>query len=363
MTRRLPGFGLKFLSGLFCLLAFGSLSLAAQDAPGLSGGRNRFSITGTVRDADSNQGAEDALVELREFNGPIVAQVYTTQSGGFAFSNLQMNTYDVIVDRDGFDRVDQQISTTSNMNIVIELHRKAAPVAPGGGVVVSTRELSIPHKAHDAMEKGLALLYQKSDYRGSVDQFQKAIHEYPGYYEAYAQMGVADMKIGSPMDAEAALRKSLAVSNDRYVDAFYILATVLTDAKRYSEAETLARKAVELDGNSWQSQLQLARALYGLNRLDDAQQSADEAAKLQPDHAETYLVLANIHGKMLDYTRLVEDLNNYLKLDPTGPQAAQAKQTRDQIVQQARENDPLAPVPGDADKSTDPDPLAPQKQP
>jgi cytochrome c-type biogenesis protein CcmH/NrfG len=362
MTRRLPGFVLLFLSGLLCPIAFSSLSpsLAAQEAPGISGGRNRFSITGTVRDADTNQAAVDTLVELRDFNGPIVAQVYTTESGSFAFSNLQMNTYDILVDRDGFERVDQQITTTSNMNIAIELHRTRAAGAPGGGLVVSTRELSIPHKAHDAMEKGLALLYQKSDYRGSVDQFQKAIHEYPDYYEAYAQMGVADMKLSNSADAEQSLRKSIALSKDGYADAFYILATVLTDGKRYAESEPLARKAVELDANSWQAQLQLARALYGLNNLNEAQESGEEAAKLQPDHAETYLVLANIHGKMLDYQKLVEDLNNYLKLDPNGPQAAQARQTRDQIVQQARQNDPIEPTPADAANS-DPDPLQPQK--
>ena len=42
------------------------------------------------------------------------------------------------------------------------------------------------------MQKGMMLLYA-NDYRGSITQFQRAIKEYPGYYEAYAEMGVADM--------------------------------------------------------------------------------------------------------------------------------------------------------------------------
>ena len=63
--------------------------------------------------------------------------------------------------------------------------------------MVSKRELSIPHKAHDAMEKGLALLYDKSDYQGSVKQFERATQEYPDYYEAYTEMATAQMrKIG-----------------------------------------------------------------------------------------------------------------------------------------------------------------------
>jgi hypothetical protein len=182
MMRRLPGLGLFLLAGFLC-----SPLLLAQDAPGISNGRNRFSITGTVRDGDSNEAAQDTLVELRQFNGPTIAQVYTGQNGGFAFSNLQMDTYDLVVDRTGYDHLDQQVTTTSNMNIALELHRTGPGYAPPGGVVVSARELSIPHKAHDAMEKGLALLYQKMDYPGSLEQFQRAVKEYPDYYEAYAR--------------------------------------------------------------------------------------------------------------------------------------------------------------------------------
>jgi len=348
MMRRLPGLGLFLLAGFLC-----SPLLLAQDAPGISNGRNRFSITGTVRDGDSNEAAQDTLVELRQFNGPTIAQVYTGQNGGFAFSNLQMDTYDLVVDRTGYDHLDQQVTTTSNMNIALELHRTGPGYAPPGGVVVSARELSIPHKAHDAMEKGLALLYQKMDYPGSLEQFQRAVKEYPDYYEAYAQMGVAYIKLGNAVESEQTLRRSIAVSNDHYADAFYILATILSDAKRYAEAEPLARKAVQLDGNAWQARFQLARALYGLDQLDEAQENASEAAQLQPDHAETYLVLANIHGKMRNYGKLVEDLNNYLKLDPTGPQAAQVRQTRDELVQQARDNGPADASPAGA---TDPGP-------
>jgi hypothetical protein len=40
------------------------------------------------------------------------------------------------------------------------------------------RELSVPRKAHDLMQKGLILLYEKSDYQGSIAQFQRAIKQY-----------------------------------------------------------------------------------------------------------------------------------------------------------------------------------------
>ena len=45
------------------------------------------------------------------------------------------------------------------------------------------RDLSIPQKARDAMNKGMVLLYQKSDYPGSIKEFERAIKIFPNYYE------------------------------------------------------------------------------------------------------------------------------------------------------------------------------------
>jgi tetratricopeptide (TPR) repeat protein len=203
MKRRLPGLGLFFLAGILC-----ASPVLGQDAPGPSG-RNRYSITGAVRDADTNQAAPDTLVELRQFDGPIIEQAYTSGNGNFAFSNLRQDTYELTIDRDGYEHFDQEITPTANVTLNVELQRSRGAAAPAGGNVVSARELSVPHKAHDAMEKGLALLYQKMDYPGSVEQFQRAIREYADYYEAYAQMGVAYVKMGDADQAEQSLRKSL----------------------------------------------------------------------------------------------------------------------------------------------------------
>ena len=76
------------------------------------------------------------------------------------------------------------------------------------------------------------------------------------------------------------------------------------------------------------------------------------AAKLQPDNAFLYLVLANIHSQLENGPALLEDLNNYLRLAPTGPIAdkarAQQKQLQDELAklkQMAPEQTPTAPEP------------------
>jgi tetratricopeptide (TPR) repeat protein len=329
MTQRLPGF---LFAGLLVFLV--SLPLAGQqsDLPGTSR-RGRFSVIGTVRDPQTNEGLEDILVELHQFNGPTVGQVFTTRDGGFVFTDLQNDTYDLVVEHPGYERINQEISVTSNLSgVQLEMHRTPEN-SIGGSPIVSARELSIPRKAHDEMEKGIALLYQKSDYPGSLNHFQRAIKDFPGYYEAYAQMGMAYRKMGDAANAEQALRKSIDVSKESYIDGYFMLAALLTDGKRFEESASAARKAIELKANSWEAQFELARALYGLDNLQDAEQNAAAAATIQPDRPEIYLLLANIHGRSGNYAEFVGDLNAYLKLDPNGPQADQARKTRAQVMQ------------------------------
>ena len=56
-----------------------------------------------------------------------------------------------------------------------------------------------------------------------------------------------------------------------------------------------------------------------------------------------HLLLANIHVKLHNYPALLDDLNAYLKIMPTGADADQARQLRDK-VQQALANSQASPA-------------------
>jgi hypothetical protein len=55
------------------------------------------------------------------------------------------------------------------------------------------------------------------------------------------------------------------------------------------------------------------------------------------------LLLANVHMNEQNYPALLDDLNSYLKLAPTGSLADQARKQRDQ-VQQALSATPASPA-------------------
>src|ERR1700688_3531268 len=172
---------------------------------------------------------------------------------------------------------------------------------------VSLRELRTPIKALRAYAKGTELL-AKNDAEASLRLFQRAISEYAGYYEAYDRIGSANLKLWRVPEAERAFRKSIDVSGGQYAHPLLALGAILDDHMNFAEAESVIRKGLSLDPDSWRGHYYLALALFGLNRFADAEQSAQEALRRKPDFPEAQLLLSNIHSHEKDYRSLVSDL-------------------------------------------------------
>jgi tetratricopeptide (TPR) repeat protein len=196
--------------------------------------------------------------------------------------------------------------------------------------VISVRQMLIPPKALHAFEQGIERL-SKKDPAGSLPHFQRAILEYEGYYEAYDRIGAADLQLWRVTEAEQAFRKSIDVSGGQYAHPLLALGAILNDQEKFAEAESVTRKGLDLAPDSWRGHYYLGLALYGLNRLVEAEKSAREALRRKTDFPEAQLLLADIHGREADYSSLVSDLNEYLKLVPDGPASARAEAIRESV--------------------------------
>lgn len=162
----------------------------------------------------------------------------------------------------------------------------------------------------------------KNDPEGSLAHFRRAIAAYAGYYEAYDKIGSANLKLWRIPEAEEAFRKSIEVSGGQYAHPLLALGAILDDKKKFTEAESVIRKGLDLDPNSWRGHYYLGLALNGLNRLAEAEESVMEALREKTNFSEAYLLLADIHGHKGDYVSLVTDLNEYLKFCLDGPCSA-----------------------------------------
>ena len=318
---------LRRLPIIFLLLALSAL-------PGNAQSRHQiFKISGNISDASDHQSLENIQVNLKGETGGVINTVYSTGNGDFEFDGLSRGNYIIQITVKDYDRVEQTVTVSngSQLGIPISLSKSAKAPTPGVQLAISAHQLSVPRRAHDEYEKGMALIYLKSDYRGAIAQFQLAIKDFPTYYEAYAEEGAAYYQLQEVGSAEEALRKSVELSSGQYSDALFSLAAILNDSKHYEEAETNARKGISTDKSSWRGPFELARSLTALKQADEAEKSAQQSRDMMPDNPPVYLLLANIHILKKDYPALVKDLDEYLRQSPNSPEADQARKTRERV--------------------------------
>lgn len=172
----------------------------------------------------------------------------------------------------------------------------------------------------------------KKDYAGALAQFDKAINEFDPYYEAYADMGVAQFMLGHTPDAVRSFQKSIDLSKGKYPDAEFDYADLLNDTGDFAGAAPLARQDIALEDASWRGYFQLSRALLGLKQIPEAEKSARRAQELNPQDRQIYVILTNIHIAKRDYPAVLEDIDAYLKLDPDSSASQQMRATRAQVA-------------------------------
>lgn len=183
----------------------------------------------------------------------------------------------------------------------------------------------LPQNAQEALHKGMDKLYKQKDPSGSMPYFQKVLAIAPDFYEAYYQEGMAYTYESKPADAERAFQKAIAASQNMYAEACFGLGAILSDQGQFKDSEKSLRRGLELQPEAWRGHFELARALTGLGRTAEAEKSALESRRQNPTFSGLYIILANIHLQLHNDAAVVEDLGTYLKLDPNGPFAAQAR--------------------------------------
>jgi tetratricopeptide (TPR) repeat protein len=318
---------LRHSAAILALLSFCSAPVLAQ------GDGAVFSIEGYVRDQSNQQPMENILVTLKQASGTPMTTTYTRGNGEFFFDGLQKGDYAIEINVKDYEPIREAVSiaAASRLGVSIFLSRLVRTVNPVFRATISAHQLSVPEKARDEFEKGMMLVSVKSDLRGGIAAFQRAIKDFPNYYEAYAEEGDAYYRLDEKAPAEEALRKSIELSSGKYPDALFTLAALLTDTNRFAEAETLAREGIKVDTSSWRGPFELARALNALKRPDEAEKNAIQSRDLMPDNPSVYLLLANIHIQKRDLPSLQKDLEQYLRLEPNGQDADQARKTLQRV--------------------------------
>lgn len=208
-----------------------------------------------------------------------------------------------------------------------------AAIAPNpASAVVSVHDLQIPERARKACEKGTKLFAAK-DPAGSIPDFQKAIKAFPGYYEAYAKLGAAELDLEQWGEAEAAFRKAIDLSGGHYAPADFGLGLILaTVTKNFADAEAIVRAGLETSPANVTGHFVLAWVLYSTARLPEAEENVRQAISADPNGAAR-LLLAQIHLREINFAAVVDDLNTYLAMGIVSPLNDKVRQVRAEALQ------------------------------
>jgi Tfp pilus assembly protein PilF len=204
--------------------------------------------------------------------------------------------------------------------------------------VVSVQDLKLAGKGHAAFAKGSHLL-DKGDTAGSIAYLERAVSESPEHYEAYYDLGVARFRLGQLAEAEQAFQKAIDITGGRFASPQFGLGAVFCQKKEFLLAESILQRGLELESGSAVGKYYLAWAQLGLNRLAEAERSAEQALVRNANLAEAYSLLARIHQRQRNAPAVARDLEMYLKLDT---HKEFARRLADKIQQEMAQDTPAS---------------------
>ena len=266
----------------------------------------------------------------------------TNENGQFAFRGLTPGSYTVTIDREAdYKPVSQVVDIIQlpnarpqtqvfTVNIRLEF-RDRTKMEPA---VVNAELANIPKKALTHYNAGMELA-KNNNREGAIAELKLAIAEHPTFTRAFNEMGVQYLKLGKLEDADAAFQGALKIDPESF-PALINRGIANVMMKRYGESVPLLRKAVKGHEKSAVGHYFLGQALANLGLFDDAEKELLTSLELgKEEMKEAHRILAIIYSAKGSKKKAADELDAYLKLAPTTPDAEKIK---DQIRKLREEN-------------------------
>ena len=322
-------------------IGYSATLVTAQIAGGINettntrhGGNNY--IVGTVYAPDGFPIARRMRVKL---NSPTWGDtiITTDERGQFVFSGVSSGTYTVIIDSEKeYQPVSQAVEIVRERNIVpetytvtIRLREVDGPKSTAKPSVVNAANAGVPKKALEFYDKAAQLAREK-DYVGAIKELKLAVAEYPAYVSALSLIGMLYMRLNELDKADDAFKAALKIDPEAYEPLLYRSIT-LYKLSKFKDAESSLRKTLKVKPESAAAYYYLGRTLNKLGKNDEAEKAFLICTEKNSDEfKEAHRVLAAIYLDQGKPQRVVEQLEIYLKLVPTAPDAENLRMVLEQ---------------------------------
>lgn len=248
------------------------------------------------------------------------AETKTNKKGEFLQVGLPPGQYKVTATKDkltqSFPGVD--IRTAAN-NRSINFQLTAA-----SGMSEADQKVAL------AAKEAVAAL-QAGDNDGAIAKFNALIATMPTCGDCYFNLGQAYANKQQYTEAEASYKKAIEIKADN-ADAYSGLANIYNAQKKFDLAVEASKKAAEIGGAGAAGGGGNAEALYNqgvtlwnAQKYADAKTQFEAAIKANPNLALAHYQLGMANLNLGALPEAVAAFENYLKVDPNGPKAAEVK--------------------------------------
>jgi Flp pilus assembly protein TadD len=317
------------------LLTMGQIAGGLNETTNTRLGGNNY-IVGTVYAPDGVPINTRMRIKLTSPEwGDILAT--TDERGKFVFSGVGSGVYMIVIDREKeYEPVSQEVEIIRNRSTVPETYfvsirlRAVEEKKPKTGpAVISAANAGVPKPALDHYEKASKLAHDK-DYKGAIKELKEAVSEYPSFVSAHNQLGVLYLRLNEVDHADEEFKAALKINPEAY-EPMLNRGISLYRLGKFKDAETMFRNTLKVKADSAVSYYYLGRTLNKLGRNEDAETAFLTCLKMSPDDfKEAHRLLASIYLDRGALPRVVEELEVYLKVVPTAPDAENLRQVIEQ---------------------------------
>jgi Flp pilus assembly protein TadD len=252
------------------------------------------------------------------------------ENGNFVFRNVPSGDFVVVIEKEkDFEPFSQSLSVIQPRGMppqtyYLSIRLTSKPGTAGMPGVINADLAKVPKSAMAKYNKAIELA-KNGDRSGAILQLQDAIAEYPQFMIAYNEIGVQYMKLNDLQKSDAALQAALKIDAKAYMPLMN-RGIVLVMLKRYKDAEPLLREAVKMKSDQAVGHYFLGQSVAYLGNFDEAEKELSTAIKLGGEEMkEAHRLLAIIYSSRGEKKRAIGELETYLRLVPTTPDAEQLR--------------------------------------
>ena len=279
--------------------------------------------------------AVDGAIVVFDFQGAGAERVETTTNsdGEFSQRDLADGHYALTAQKEDVGTQSFRLRVRPGQTVEVNfLLQPGAGPAPWRNVLPGREALT------EVFAEGVAA-NRAGDFEQAIAKFEEVLRSVPACMDCHYNIGIASTRMEDYAAAEAAFKNVLDMRPD-FAAGYYALADLYNRQERFDEATTarseanrIALEALAAGRERTQNILNQGIIFWNAGNVADAKRRFEEAAKLDPSHADVYYWLGMANATEGNRAEAAGSLRRYLDLAPDGQYADSATDTLKQIGQ------------------------------